>query len=231
MIITVAGWPDDDRGIIQRFAMVATTRFAVGDLLGSVGPLATDPAESVAQWRDGDRLITVRGNLTPDAVAAIAQTVGPATDDGVQQRLEAGLTSLPQVGFGTRHTIFSGVIGDGYTATVAVSARTDLAGYVWWIGQPDASVQPRLVAGDGGVTIDTRVEHGRTYVMAKVPRSEAGAVLRVNPTGLPTVELTLVDIDPQLPDLFAAYVFVEPVTYTAQVVGNDGEPLTVWPTA
>jgi len=83
-------------------------------------------------------------------------------------------------------------------------------GYLWWIGQPGDSAQPsetRISLPTGKPTIETIVEHGRTYVLAKVPLSMTGAQLHINPTGLPSTVAPLLPIDPSLADNFTATVF------------------------
>ena len=70
---------------------------------------------------------------------------------------------------------------------------------------------------DPGPSIETMVEHGRTYVLAKVPRSMAGA----HCTSTPTVSLAVSLAGRhrcRLADEFTAYVFAEPVPFTAQIV-------------
>ena len=83
----------------------------------------------------------------------------------------------------------------------ARDANDETAGYLWWIGQPGDSAAPterRISLPGGAPTIETLVEHGRTYVLAKVPRSMDGAVLHVNPTGLASSLSPLLDINPDL---------------------------------
>ena len=116
-----------------------------------------------------------------------------------------------------------------------MSARNvseESAGYVWWIGQPgDAAVpsETRASLPGGAPTIETYVEHGRTYVFAKVPRSIQGAELHVNPTGLPSSVSPLLDINPRLGDQFTATVFFQPVPFTAEIVDGNGVAVASWP--
>ena len=102
---------------------------------------------------------------------------------------------------------------------------------MWWIGQPDETTPPeaRPSLAAQGPSIETFVEHGRTYVVAKVPKSTTGAHLRVNPTGLPSTDLALIDVDPLLLDRFAAFAFIEPVPFAGQIVDGDGATLVSWP--
>jgi hypothetical protein len=136
---------------------------------------------------------------------------------------------------GPPHTIASGMLADGWAWTVQVSARNiddPAGGYVWGIGQPGDTTVPsetRLSQADAAPSIETLVEHGRTYVLAKVPRAMVGAQLHVNPTGLAPVESPLLDLDPGLADLFTAHVFLEPVPFTAQIVDASGATVASWP--
>jgi hypothetical protein len=235
-IITVAGDTTVDRDLATRFALTNTTSFAVGDLPALVGQSAADPRVSIAQWRDGERLITMRGNLDVERMTAIAQTVRPSPSDTVRQQVDAGSAPIFEALAVEPKTIVSGMLADGWGWTIQVSPRNpnDAAeGYLWWIGQPGDSTKPtetRLSLAEDGPSIETFVEHGRTYVLAKVPRSLAGAQLHVNPNGLPSTVTTLVDVDPGMADQFAADVFVEPVPFTARIVDSSGETVTSWPT-
>ena len=127
------------------------------------------------------------------------------------------------------------MLADGWPWTVQVSARNvadPAGGYMWWIGQPGDSMTPTEALpsqADASPSIETLVEHGRTYILAKAPRSMTGAELRVNPNGLPSAVVTLADVDPEFPDGFAAYVFLDPVPFTAQIVDSSGVTVASWP--
>ena len=50
----------------------------------------------------------------------------------------------------------------------------------------------------------------------------AGAELHVNPTGGPTIVTPFLDVDPNMPDKFAAAAFVEPVPFAVQILDSSG---------
>ena len=231
--ITVAGFPTGNRDAAIRFALTDVSPITVGNLPGIVGRLASDPAQVIVQWRDGDRLISLRGNLPLVPLVAIAQTVAGAPDDGVIGVPDSGAQSIPPALDAQPHTVGSGWLGGPWIVQVSTTTPTDPAEwFVWWIGQPGATSTPteaRLSITDPGPSIETLVEHGRTYVLAKVPRSMAGATLHVNRNGQPPVELALRDVDAGLSDEFAAYAFAEPVPFTAQVVDATGQTIASWP--
>jgi hypothetical protein len=81
--ITVSGYPTANRDVAIRFALTDTSPITVNGFTGIVGRSAADPGLVVAQWRDGNRLISLRGNLPLVPLVAIAQTVQPAADDAV----------------------------------------------------------------------------------------------------------------------------------------------------
>lgn len=234
--ITVASDNIVDRKPVARFALINTTSFAVGDLPAIIGQSAADPRVSIAQWRDGERLITMRGNLDAQRLGTIAQTVHPSPSAIVKQQLDAGSASVVGALAVESKTIASGMLADGWGWAIQVSMRNPddaAAGYLWWIGQPGDSTKPtetRLSLADEAPSIETLVEHGRTYVLAKVPRSMSGAQLHINPNGLPSAVTPLIDVDPDLADQFTAYVFLEPVPFTARIVDSNGETIASWPT-
>ena len=90
-------------------------------------------------------------------------------------------------------------------------------------------LETRLSLPGGAPTIETLVEHGRTYVLAKVPRSVSGAELHVNPNGLASSVSPLLDIDPALGDRFTATVSFDPVPFTAHIVDGNGNTIASWP--
>lgn len=233
--ITVAANNIADPTDVAKFAIVQSTKFPIGDQTAIVGQSAEDPAISIVQWHDGQRLITMRGNLDAERMQAIAKTVHKSADDTVRRQLET-----PDSVSATRavpHTVVSGMLSDGWGWTVRVSHRDPVdpnTGYLWWIGQPGDTATPsetRPSLPSGAPTIETLVEHGRTYILAKVPRGMTGAELHVSPTGLASTVTPLFDVDPSLADQFTAAVFFEPVTFTARIVDGDGMTVAVWPTS
>ncbi len=231
--ITVAGDDIVNSSTVTKFALTNKASTAIGNLPAIVGQSAADPTVSIVQWRDGGRLITLRGNLSLERLGAIAQTVHPSAADDVHQQLleqdPPSVASRPD----RENTVVSGMLGDRSTYVIQVDAWVQQGaapGYLWWIDDIDGELvaQPSVTARSP--SIETFVDHGRTYVMAKVPRSMKGAHLHVNPTGLPSIVTPLYDVNPALDDLFVASVFLEPVPFTAHVTDADGTTVASWPT-
>jgi hypothetical protein len=231
--ITVSGYPTANRDVAIRFALTDTSPIIVNGLPGIVGRSAADPGLVVVQWRDGNRLISLRGNLPLVPLVAIAQTVQPAADDAVTGWIDPGAQSIPAAIDDQPHTVASGWLGGPWTVQVSnASSGGSPEWFVWWIGQPGGNSSPsesRFSIAEPGPQVETLVEQGKTYVLAKVPRSMAGATLHVNRTGLPSVELPLLDVDTALSDEFAAYAFTEPVPFTTQIVDATGQTVASWP--
>ena len=230
--ITVAGDNVIDGPEVAKFALTDTTAFTVGHLPAIVGKSAADPTTSIAQWKDGDRLITVEGgNLGAQQIIAIARSVRESSPADVHQQL----TEQPPVPVehqpDSAKTLASGMLADGVPWTIRVDNQTgdNAAGYIWWIGQPGGGLEPRLTKTDSAPTIDTFVEHGRTYILASIPRSMDGAELHVAPTGLPSLVTRLRPIDSTLPGEFAASVFLQPVPFTARIIDANGATVAFWP--
>ncbi|HEX3088317.1 MAG TPA: hypothetical protein VHQ23_06650, partial [Ilumatobacteraceae bacterium] len=190
--ITVAGENQQDEAKIAAFALTGTTKFTVGASPAIIGRWAADPSMTVAQWHDGDRLISLKGNVDASRLEALAQSVHESPAAQVRSQLEAG--TPPVVRPPNRDdTVVSGMLSDGRGWAIQVSQReaNDAnAGYLWWIAQPSDTDTPSEIRpsepGDAP-SIDTFVEHGRTYVLARIPRSMDGAELHVAPTGLPSI--------------------------------------------
>ncbi len=230
--ITVAGFPRSNRDMAVRFAMTDIAPIAVGDVPGIIGMSAVEPELTILQWQDGDRLITMRGNLPRQQLADIAQTVRPGATEDVEQQVRP---DQPEVSVltGEQHTVASGWLDGPWIVQVSTAPDDATNWFVWWIGQPAANSTPsasRLSLPGPGPIIETLVDHGRTYVLARVPRSMTGARLEVNPTGLASVDLAFVDVDAGMADEFAAYAFTQPVPFTAQIIDGNGQTVTSWPT-
>ena len=234
--ITVGGDNIADRSKMLKFALSNATSFTVGGLTAIVGQSAADPKVSIAQWQEGERLITLQGNVGAKQLAAIAGTVHQSSKHSVHKQLDSGAVRKVAALQVQPNTIASGMLGDGWPWTIQVSTRNPSNasdGYLWWIGQPGDSTQPtetRISLPTGKPTIETIVEHGRTYVLAKVPLSMTGAQLHVSPNGLPSTVAPLLMIDRRLADNFTATVFSEPVPFTARIVDSGGATVASWPT-
>ena len=234
--ITVGGDNIADRSKVVKFALSNSASFTVGDLTAIVGQSAADPTVSIAQWQDGERLITLQGNVGPKQLAAIAATVHQSSKRSVHKQLDSGAARKLAALQVEPKTIASGMLGDGWPWRIQVSTRNPSNasdGYLWWIGQPGDQTQPtetRISLPTGKPTIETIVEHGRTYVLAKVPLSMTGAQLHVSPNGLPSTVAPLLMIDRRLADNFTATVFFEPVPFTARILDGSGATVASWPT-
>ena len=233
--ITVAADHDPtERATVTKFALTGVSPLTLGDRSAIIGRSSADPTMSVVQWDDGKRLITVDGNLDPESLSAIAKTIHQGSASAVQEQLGSA-PAIPALQTAP-DTIASGMLADGWAWAIQVSvapgAGTAAEGYLWWIAQPSDSIRPSEIRPSlpaGAPTIETMVEHGRTYVLAKVPRSMSGAELRINPTGLATTVSPLFDVDAKFADEFTAAVFDEPVPFTAQIVDRDGTTVAFWP--
>jgi hypothetical protein len=234
--ITVAGDNVEDEARVTSFALTETRPINVGALPGIIGRWAADPSITVVQWHDSERLISIQGNLDARRLEALAQTVHESPTAQVRSQLEAGSPPEAPATQIAPHTVVSGMLSDGRAWGIQVSPRDPDdagAGYLWWIAQPGdggALSEPRPSQPGTGPTIDTFVEHGRTYVLARIPRSMDGAELHVAPTGLPSIVTRLYDVDASLPDEFAASVFLEPVPFTARIIDANGTTVAFWPT-
>lgn len=230
--ITVSADDVIDPATVAKFAITRRTNFPIGDLTAIAGQSVEDPAVSIVQWRDGRRLITMSGNLNVSQMQGLAATVHQSPDDTVRRQLD---TPVASSALGAApHAVASGTLSDG-AWTIQVSTRDPEkpdAGYLWWFGQPGDSAIPsetRPSLPSGVPTVETLVEHGRTYVLAKAPRGMTAATLHVSPTGLSSMVTSLSDVDPSLADQFAVAAFVEPVPFTARIVDGNGATVAAWP--
>jgi len=233
--ITVSGDNVGDRDNVVRFALSDVATFSIGNATAIVGQSVLDPRVSVAQWRTDGRLITLQGNVDSSPMQGIAESVHKSTEDEVHRSLDTTFTA-PLPGLQSPpSTIVAGSLPDGTNWYIKVSPRNpndEGAGYVWWIGQPGDPGPPsetRASLPGGAPTIETYVEHGRTYVLAKVPRAVTGAELHVDPNGLPSDVSPMLDVDPAMGDQFTATVFFEPVPFTAEIVDGNGRTVASWP--
>jgi hypothetical protein len=234
--ITVSGDDVQDLARVRSFALTKPRQFNVGTLPGIVGQWAADPSITVAQWHDGDRLISMQGNFDAERLEAFAQSVHASPAAPVKSQLEVGAPPAVAALRAEPDTVVSGMLSDGWAWTIQVSRRSPQdtgQGYLWWIAQPGDTTTPSetrpSAAGDTPM-IDTFVENGRTYVLARIPRSMDGAELHVAPTGLDSIVTRLYDVDPALPDEFAAAVFTQPVPFTARIIAANGMTVAFWPT-
>jgi hypothetical protein len=235
--ITVSDENVVDEARVLKFALTSSVRFAVGNLPAIIGQSSADGRQSVAQWHDGEWLITMQGNVGAQRLEAIAQTVHASPSPTVRRALADSPGSPVAEPLQVQPSIVvSGMLADGWGWAIGVSTTKPAdpdAGYLWWIAQPgdtDLPSETRPSLPGDAPRIDTFVEHGRTYILAVVPSSMTGAELRVAPTGQPSIVTKLHQVNPRLPGEFAASVFLEPVTFTARIVDADGTTVAFWPT-
>jgi hypothetical protein len=234
--VTVGGDVGLNSAQIAQFALSKITTFAVGDVPAIIGQSANDPGISIAQWHDGQRVITISGNLDQQHLESIAQTVHESPGATVHRQLQAA-SAAPAVAAlqVDPKIVVAGGLADGWGWSIGVSptsANDPQEGYLWWIGQPGdtgKASETRPSVPGGAPSIDTFVEHGRTYILATVPRSMAGAQLHVNPTGLPSLVTSFDEVDAGYADLFSASVFLEPVPFTAEIIDRNGKSVAFWP--
>ena len=229
--ITVAAYPQSNRDVAVRFSVADAELVDVGGRRGVVGRSAADPRLTIIQWRDGDRLITMRGNLDAARLESIAETVHPAPNASVTQQVQPDPPET-SVLRGEPHTVGSGSLDGPWIVQVSAASNESTEWFVWWIGQPAANSTPsdsRFSVAGQGPSVETLVDQGKTYVLAKVPRTMAGARLHVNRNGLPSVEVDLIEVDATLDSAFAAYAFAEPVPFTARIVDVSGVTVASWP--
>ena len=229
--ITVSGYDAVERETALPFGLDDSHPIEIGAAPGVIGQLAADPRQTVVQWHDGERLITLRGNLDVATLVSIAYGTHPADSTAVRQQVDSNPQPSPVLE-GDRHPVASGWLDGPWFVQVSAGPGTDnTEWYVWWIGQPAASSTPsesRVSLTGYGPSIESIVDRGKTYVLAKVPRTLGAAKLQVNRTGLPSTQVDFVDAGNDLPAEFAAFAFTEAVPFTAQIV-VDGGTAANWP--
>ena len=229
--ITVASDQTTDRAVALGFALERSGTISVNGSDATIGQLAADPRTTIIQWHDGERLITLRGNIDREALEQIANGVHPGDDATVRAQVDPDPPEVASVTGGELHTIASGWLDGPWIVQVSAASPNRANWFVWWIGQPGGTATPsqaqlRVAEGAG---IESFVDRGRTYVLARVPRGVGDASLHVNPNGLPSVEVPFVDADASLDVVFAAYAFSEAVPFTAQVIDGTGMTVAAWP--
>jgi hypothetical protein len=187
---------------------------------------------SLASWTAGDHIVTVSGSMAVETLVTIAQTVHQISLDewrGVQfqaagHRGDANFGNYDQ---GPPLQVASGVdsSADAWSIEVALATSGEQHQVVWQWDTAGFGIPNQDQA-----KITSVVDDRRTYVLAELPRDVAvSAHLQVSPAGQDPVLLPFVDPDPDFDRTFAAYVFSEPVAFTAQIIGADGAVLSNWP--
>ncbi|HEY7626012.1 MAG TPA: hypothetical protein VH761_03050 [Ilumatobacteraceae bacterium] len=227
--ITVSSDPGVDRDIAARFALTHLGQIGSSGFTATIGQLASDPSTTVIQWHDGDRLITVRGNIDVGLLQTIALGVHPGDNTLVREQVDPDPPKVVSTE-GEPRPVSSGWLDGPWFAEVA-PGTDGFDWFVWWIGQPSATGSPsqsRIISNGVLPRIETVVNHGKTYVLARAPRSMDDAVLHINRNGLPSVTIGFVDVGSDVPDRFAAFAFSEAVPFSAQIVSGGGTA-AMWP--
>ena len=175
--ITVAGEGTADRADVLRFALSNISPFDNGDVPGIIGQSAADQRVMIAQWLDGDRLITISGKLDIRRLVAIAQSVhqSPArrTCIGSSKRAHRRSSRHCRSSRGRSCPACSPTGGVGRSrspsGTLPILVLGTCGGSANRATRRSRARHDRALPG-GEPAIDTFVEHGRTYVLASVPR-------------------------------------------------------------
>ena len=229
---TNAGGATLDRQIALRFLLDNETQFDVDGHLAVAGVTTDQVHLSIASWIAGDHIVTVSAAMPVPDLISIARTVHEvSSEDWNGMQFQAARYNSDN-NFGKYQE----------TKPLPVSFGTDAAGQPWAIRASIATFPKHREVNwhlddntvgsgiDGAPKISTVVDNRRTYVVADLPRAVAStANLQVTLDGLDPVTVPFSNADPNLDHAFAAYVFSEPVFYTAQIVGPDGAVLATWP--
>jgi hypothetical protein len=229
---TNAGGSTLDRQIALRFLLDHSVPFDVDGHLAVAGVTTDQARVSLASWIAGDHIVTVTAAMPVPELISIAQTVH-----------EVSLESWNGMQFqAARYRSDNNFDKYQETVPVPVSFGTDAAGQPWSIQVSMATYPKRREViwhwddngfgggNDGTAKIQTMVDSQRTYVMADLPRAVSStAHLQITLDGHDPVTVPFNDTDPNFDRTFAAYVFSEPTSYTAQIVGEDGTVLATWP--
>lgn len=226
-----AGGGTLDRQLALRYFFDQPTMFDASGHVGVAGTVVGQPGFALATWIAGDHIVTISGSLPVQQLIDVAGTVHQVTaDEWTGMRSQAQLhsdnnfrdasQSLPTpVSFGVDAASTPWKID----VTIVTFPGQQAIGWQWDNGGFGS------MAG-GTATINTVVDSRRTYVLAALPRAVATtAQLQINRDGLDPVLVPFNDVQPASDRTFAAYVFSEPTTYTAQIIAADGAVLASWP--
>ncbi len=227
------GGSDVNRETALRFLLEPErTFFDVDGNTAVAGDVIGQTDSSLATWTAGDHIVTISGSMPVADLVAIAETVHEVSPDqwnGMQFQA-AGHSGDNNFGNYIQ------------SSPLPVASGTDESAVPWKVEVATATFgsQHQVVwqwdsAGFGTPSDDTAkittvVDDHRTHVLAELPRAIAAtAQLQVLRDGRDPVLVPFADPAPDVDRTFAAYVFSEPVTYTAQIIGTDGAVLAGWP--
>ena len=189
---------------------------------------------SLATWTAGDHIVTVSGSMPVPQLVAIAQGVhqipsGEWSSVMFQAAQRSGFDNFGD--YTSRRRCPSRRAPTPtpcHGRSRSSTARFEDHQQIVWQWDTAGFGTP----SNGQAKITSVVDDKRTYVLAELPRAVAGtAQLQIAPDGLDPVLVPFTDPDVQLDRTLAAYVFSEPVAFTAQIIGADGAVLADWPPA
>ena len=228
-----AGGDTFDRRVALQYFFDQATTFDADGHVAVAGTVTGEPHFALASWIAGDHIVTVSGSVPVEQIIDIARTVHQVTEDewrGMQFQAAS-------------HRSDSDFDNPTVSLATPVSFGTDAASEDWKINVSTVSFPSQQFVswewnnggGFGWPAADTAkvssvVDDKRTYVLADLPRAVAAtAQLQISRDGLDPVVVPFNDAQPESDRTFAAYVFSEPTTYTAQIIGADGAVLASWP--
>ena len=229
------GGSDINRETALRFLLDSDrTFFDVNGDAAVAGSVVGSAGYSLATWTAGDHIVTVSGSMPVDQLVTIAQTVHEISAEAWSAVTAQGAARTGDGNFGNFDesaalTISSGVDTNAvpWKVEAALATSGDQHQVVWQWDSAGFGVP-----SEDGAKITTVVDDRRTYVLAELPRAIAAtAQLQVLRDGDDPVLVPFTDPDPEFDRTFAAYVFSEPVAFTAHIIGADGAVLADWPTS
>jgi hypothetical protein len=219
-----------NRQVALPFFLEHTTPFVVDGHEATAGSLVGQEDQAVATWLDGDHIVTMSGQMPVIQLVAIAHTVHQVTStqwDEMQFQAAQNSSRFDNYNQTVPVPVSFGTDADAkpWIVKVGMAKFTDQQQINWQWNESGFGTTAQATA-----TINTVVDNGHTYVLADLPRAVAAtAQLQVTRTGLDPMLVPFNDVDPTYDRTFAAYVFSEPSTYTAQIIGADGAVLAAWP--
>ena len=227
-----AGGDTFDRRVALQYFFDQATTFDADGHVAVAGTVMSQPDFALASWIANDHIVTVSGAVSVPQLIDIARTVHQVSADEWRGMQFQAASHNSDIEFANP------------TQSVAtpVSFGTDAASEAWQINVSTVTFPNQQFTSwewtNGGfgwsaddiAKVSTVVDDKRTYVLADLPRAVAAtAQLQVNRDGLDPVVVPFNDAQPESDRTFAAYVFSEPATYTAQIIGADGAVLASWP--
>ena len=227
-----AGGDTFDRRVALQYFFDQATTFDADGHVAVAGTVTGQPDLALASWIASDHIVTVSGSVSVQQLIDIARTVHQVSADewrGMQFQSASHTTDIefdnPTQSLATPVSFGADATSEAWKINVSTLTfpNQQFINWEWTNG------------GFGWSAHDTAkvtgvVDDRRTYVLADLPRAVAAtAQLQINRDGFDPVVVPFNDAQPDSDRTFAAYVFSEPTTYTAQVIGADGALLASWP--